>query len=93
MEDCISKESLKKWQVYSIERKEYVVPVNIINIMQPLDVRPLIYGIWIKLYDKNYKCSNCNSWWSMEQTPEESGLDYCPSCGADMRGKNENICN
>lgn len=44
-------------------------------------------GHWEYLYDGNYKCSNCGSWWAMEDEPCEEGLNFCPNCGADMRGE------
>ena len=33
-------------------------------------------GHWEYLYDGNYKCSNCGSWWSCEDEPCEEGLNY-----------------
>ena len=50
----------------------------------PADVRPVVYGEW----DSNDCCTNCGeeadyNW--------ERGIhfysDFCPNCGADMRGK------
>lgn len=43
-------------------------------------------GKWIYLYDGNYKCSECGAWWTCEETPVNSGMNFCPNCGADMRG-------
>lgn len=42
------------------------------------------YGMWKRLYKNNYKCSACGSWWTCEGIPIESGLLYCPTCGAKM---------
>ena len=30
----------------------------------------------------NYECTNCHSW-------ERNNTDFCPNCGADMRGNKE----
>ena len=51
-------------------------------------------GEWIEKegYDGDtyYDCSACgNSWTTIEGTPWESGMDFCPNCGADMRGGKE----
>ena len=52
------------------------------------DVRENVRGEWIELYKDNYKCSVCGSWWTItEGTPQDNGIDYCPNCGADMRGE------
>ena len=43
-------------------------------------------GHWIFIGD-GYKCSECRrvySWWADSQTS-----NYCPNCGADMRGEAE----
>lgn len=41
-------------------------------------------GSWIELYENNYKCSVCGTWWTCEGMPIENGLSYCPTCGAKM---------
>ena len=47
-------------------------------------------GHWIEKgdYDMDvyYDCSVCGeSWTTIEGTPWENGMNYCPHCGADMR--------
>lgn len=47
-------------------------------------------GHWIEKEDYNmdtyYDCSVCGeSWTTIEGTPWENGMNYCPHCGADMR--------
>jgi hypothetical protein len=49
-----------------------------------VDAEPVRHGRWIYLYDGNYKCSECGSWWTCEETPIESGMLFCPNCGAKM---------
>jgi len=46
-------------------------------------------GKWIEQEDYNldtyYDCSMCgNSWSTVEGTPWENGMNYCPHCGARM---------
>ena len=49
-------------------------------------------GHWIEntniFGEGTYECSNCGNPWSlMEGTPADNDMNYCPYCGADMRGK------
>ena len=53
------------------------------------DVRPVVRGEWICLYDGNYKCSECGEWYSVDVTPIEAGMFYCPNCGADVGGERD----
>ena len=48
-------------------------------------------GEWIEKegYDGDvyYDCSVCGeSWTTIEGTPWDNGMNFCPNCGADMRG-------
>ena len=54
------------------------------------EARENVRGEWIELYKDNYKCSVCGSWWTTTKgTPQDNGIDYCPNCGADMRGEED----
>ena len=49
-------------------------------------------GKWIEQdgYDGDiyYDCSVCgNSWVTIDGTPWDNGMNFCPNCGADMREK------
>lgn len=46
-------------------------------------------GEWLYLYDGNYKCSVCGSWWCCTDS-QIYEMNYCPNCGADMRERREN---
>lgn len=53
------------------------------------DVKPVIHGRWIKSEHDGmrmivFECSNCGSYY-----PLPDGLNFCPHCGADMRGGEE----
>lgn len=42
-------------------------------------------GEWLDIYSTHiaYECSNCHI-----QMPVTDYFNFCPNCGADMRGKN-----
>lgn len=57
--------------------------------IKALEERPK--GEWVEkedyVGDTYYDCSNCgNSWSTLEGTPWQNGMSFCPNCGADMRG-------
>lgn len=66
------------------------LPGGIMNLLErilcdipPADVWPVVRGSWIE-YDDDYgaySCSQCG-----QNAPEDTQWDFCPSCGADMRG-------
>lgn len=66
-----------------------------INAIPAADVRPVIRGEWIKQepYNQNYwKCSNCGetnkyAYRDGDVTIYELQDFFCPNCGADMRGE------
>lgn len=93
-DDLISREALKKElnsrpfpQDYSTTLLLGVFNELIVNA-QVVFERP--QGVWIEtsdfdeFYGKVYKCTNCN-----KETLGCSCHNYCPNCGADMRGKEE----
>lgn len=37
--------------------------------------------------DDTYECSQCGEPWTLiEGTPKENNMNFCPNCGAEMRG-------
>ena len=41
-------------------------------------------------YDNSYRCTSCGEIWTLNDgTPAENNMNYCPKCGADMRGEQE----
>lgn len=48
-------------------------------------------GEWIYKpddYDEStWECSNCKEPWTLiDGTPQDNNMNFCPNCGADMRG-------
>ena len=38
----------------------------------------------------SYRCTSCGEIWTLNDgTPEENNMNYCPKCGANMRGEQE----
>ena len=57
------------------------------------DVVEVKHGEWIEkeeVYgDVYYTCSECNNdWTTIDGTPQENFMNYCPYCGAKMDGGN-----
>lgn len=92
----IDAEEFKEWianwfykdKSYHPYSKSNTIPVtelyDILEQMPAADVAEVRHGRWEELYENNYKCSVCGSWWTCEETPIESGMSYCPNCGASM---------
>ncbi len=53
------------------------------------DVRENVRGEWVYLYEDNYKCSICGSWWCCTDSQIDE-MNYCPDCGARMKPRKEN---
>lgn len=74
---------------------KYNVTEQVIKAMREtgrLEQRP--HGEWIEKEDFNqdiyYDCSVCgNSWCTLDGTPWQNGMNFCPNCGADMRKEGE----
>jgi DNA-directed RNA polymerase subunit RPC12/RpoP len=56
-----------------------------------VDAVEVKHGEWIEkeeIYgDVYYTCSNCNNdWTTIDGTPQDNFMNYCPNCGAKMDG-------
>lgn len=47
------------------------------------DVAPVVHARWVKRGCK-WQCTHCKVLMSIEGTPKENLLNYCPNCGATM---------
>ena len=52
-------------------------------------IDPVKHGKWIKISDRNYKCSVCGAWWTVDRDSTMKDFAFCPSCGASMEGSEE----
>ena len=57
--------------------------VNLLLHAPTADVAPVIHARWVKRGCK-WQCTHCKVLMSIEGTPKENLLNYCPNCGAKM---------
>lgn len=50
------------------------------------DVATVVHGEWVK-DESGWKCTICGDYLQTFVTPEDSAINYCPTCGATMRVK------
>ena len=55
------------------------------------DVAPVRHGRWEK-HGSKWQCTGCKVLMSIDGTPQENLLYYCPNCGAYMMGENNGKC-
>ena len=60
-------------------------PSQYIEIITVADVAPVRHGRWVK-HGHKWQCTNCKVLMSIDGTPKENLLNYCPNCGAKMDG-------
>lgn len=67
-------------------------------LLPTVDVAEVVYGEWSTIEDDYVgmtalQCSECNQEYWFENEPPMKIYNYCPNCGADMRGRNsDGIC-
>ena len=87
-EDCISRQAVldiaKTSKSNWIDNSVLFKKVNELPSVQP--IRPK--GEWVEheVEKEWYKCSVCGSCWDKGEV-ENCNINFCPNCGADMRGK------
>jgi hypothetical protein len=66
--------------------------VRMVENAPTVEAKPVVHGEW-KVDDEEHElweCSICGKVWCLYGTPIDNGMNFCPKCGADMRGgKNE----
>lgn len=66
--------------------------IECLGAVPAADVRPVVYGEWIP---PNYpvccaiRCSVCGETEYLDEPEQYKDWDFCPHCGADMRGEKE----
>lgn len=61
---------------------ENILELRLLDKSLTIDVRENIRGEWISTGFMEVKCSNCK-----ETFHELESTNFCPNCGADMRGE------
>lgn len=76
-------------EVVQQELKAYKDILNGIKEQPAADVRENVHGAWFGDDDGSvFECNVCGLAWLLNDgTPEENEMNFCPKCGADMRGK------
>lgn len=65
--------------------------VDKIKCIPAVDVAPVRHGRWEK-HGSKWQCTGCKVLMSIDGTPQENLLYYCPNCGAYMMGENNGKC-
>ena len=79
---------------YVEEEGDLAVTVEDILKIPAADVRPVVRGKWIQDCDYHFRCSACGDRLTVSNghpLDVANGWSYCPNCGADMRGNDDEI--
>lgn len=68
--------------------------LRLIEQAPTLDYAPVRHGEWIEEEGYNgddfYRCSACGEYWvTIDGTPAENNMHFCPHCGAKMDGNGD----
>lgn len=86
--DWISEQVVSKYVTHAecIKAREGArVALNMLGAAPTIEAVPVVRGEWLNTYNSGYRpnpenvCSVCDCW-------NVRRSDYCPNCGADMRG-------
>lgn len=97
MSDLISRSALiKKIRDYADEvgcvRGEYELAngilkaISVVEDAPTVEAKPVVHGEWKYDWLGEYICSNCYERVTVKEVMGEPAWDWCPACGADMRG-------
>lgn len=79
--------------VYGSDREKYDNWEEIIDAVENIpaaDVVPIVHARWMQddCDDNCWVCSACGEIWDfLEGTPKQNNANYCPACGAKMKGE------
>ena len=63
------------------------IAADAIEDLTNADVRPVVRGEWKQFDEDTWECSNCGLLWTLNDgNPHDNNMNFCPNCGADMRG-------
>ena len=86
MAEYIERETAIAWFMpYAHAGKSIDADVVISDIkgMKAADVAPVVHERWEK-HGSKWQCTGCKVLMSIDGTPQENLLYYCPNCGAKM---------
>ena len=90
MDDCISREEAMDCLTGSVPN---TVDECISRTLRRLrnvpaaEVKPVARGEWKQVDEDTWECSNCELLWTLNDgNPHDNNMNFCPNCGADMRG-------
>ena len=96
-EDCISREYILgeafASDEYNRDTKSFDLPVVSVSDIEdaPSVVPSREEGEWVHLAGIGYRCSNCNEYTKSEKPFHKPKGNYCPNCGARMKGADDEV--
>ena len=87
MEEYINRERARfEAKRYFKNMDEIQEDLDMLFCMLPSEnVAPVRHGRWVKR-GRRWQCTNCKVLMSIDGTPKENLLNYCPNCGVKMDG-------
>ena len=103
--DLISRQAaikaLRKCQTYLYDARDPELKIELSSAEAAINNLPTVHpepqeGHWIKHIDpfggEQYECSECGVLWEFNDgTPEDNEAYFCLKCGADLRGKQNEL--
>ena len=78
--------SMKDEYAVKVEKASLVAYKEQLESIPAADVVPVVHGEWADNNDI-WLCNNCGKWIDILQG--DADMNFCPNCGADMRGEQE----
>ena len=94
--EYIEREKAIEWFMAFVHMGESDIPAETVisdlkYAIPAADVVPVVHGRWEK-HGSKWQCTGCKVLMSIDGTPQENLLYYCPNCGAYMMGENNGKC-
>ena len=88
LEETVTTLKRNSQKYFSSFHKGYVQAIEDLADIPAAKVSPVRHGRWIEqeqCEESLYSCSACGAEWvTIEGTPKENDMDFCPHCGAKM---------
>lgn len=82
--------SYEEWECGDITL--YITNKESIDALPTVEAVPVVHGRWIKTgrWGRVYRCDQCGNYLDFDGVNVGRGdANYCPNCGADMRGEQD----